>query len=141
MARCRQFHENCECSRKLRRRRLGQMRPLGLESVFVGYVRHGVHYPVCARVRELPPDGNRLVLRTRVLQLALFLLGNAVAGFVTEKHRKLPLMPEKQCVSDYAKLYPSIPMLSLSYLSTVASASLFWGAATATATRAAKAMI
>lgn len=120
------------------RLRLRKVSSLGLEAVLVCHVRHRVNNPICPRVRELPPHRDRFVLRTRVLELPLFLLRNPIARFVSAS-QNITFRLKLKKYGTYAKLYPSIPMFSFSYLRTWASASLPWGAARATATRAARA--
>lgn len=64
------------------------MRTLGLETIFVGNVRHRVHNAICTSVRELPSDGNRLVFGPCVLELTLLLLRDTIAGLIAGNTKK-----------------------------------------------------
>lgn len=61
------------------------MSSLGLETVLVCDVSHGVVLAIRAGVGELAADLDGFVIGTGVLQLALLLLGNPVRGVKTEK--------------------------------------------------------
>jgi hypothetical protein len=64
---------------------LGDVRPLGLESVLVGDVGDGVGDPIGTDVAELAPDGDALVFPAFVPDFSLLVGGQSVAGLVTER--------------------------------------------------------
>lgn len=117
---------------------LREVSTLGLEPIFIGHIRHSVNNTISSSIRELPPNGYRFVFRSGILQLAGFLLRNSVAGFIPERVNQINFRLTVNRFT-YAKLYPSTPILSLSYLTMTASASLCWGAARTTAKRVARA--
>lgn len=63
----------------------GEVSSLGLETVLVSSVGDAVGSAIVAGVGELSQDGINFVIATRVLQLAGFLVSDAVLGFVTTR--------------------------------------------------------
>lgn len=82
------------------------MSSLRLESIFIGGVLDGVSDTVRSHVRELPLGNNGFVLASGVLQLALFLGRDLVAGLVAETFPITTLMSGE--IGEYSRVAVSV---------------------------------